>query len=88
MPGLSPLLLVLLLALLLAATVGVIVQSWRLGRQREFGRAHRAAAAREEDRKIAAHARSLRAIDGHAGTMAIVAMVLFSIGVVVGTAMR
>ena len=66
-PGLSP----LLLALLLAATVGVIVQSWRLRRQREFGRAHRAAAAREEERKIAAHARSLRAIDGEAGAFAL-----------------
>ena len=60
MPDLSPLLLVLLLA----ATVGIIVQSWRLRRRGEMGRANEAAAAREEDRKVAAHARALRAVDG------------------------
>jgi hypothetical protein len=53
-----------MLLLLLAATVAVIVQSWRLARQRALGRAHRAAAAREQDRELAAHARSLRAVHG------------------------
>ena len=67
MQDLSPLLLVLLVA----ATVGVIVQSWRLSRQSETGRANRAAAAREEDRRVAAHARSLRAVDGEAGAFAL-----------------
>jgi hypothetical protein len=61
----------LLLVLLVATTVGVIVQSWRLNRQKESGRANRAAAAREEDRKVAANARSLRAVDGEAGAFAL-----------------
>jgi hypothetical protein len=61
----------LLLVLLLAATVGVLVQSWRLGRQTKRGATHQAAAAREEDRKVAAHARSLRAVDGELGAFAL-----------------
>ncbi|HEX4447984.1 MAG TPA: hypothetical protein VH044_14650 [Polyangiaceae bacterium] len=67
MHDLSP----LLLGLLLAATVVVIVQSWRLRLQRELGRAGFAAAAREEGRKVAAHARSLRAVDGEVGAFAL-----------------
>jgi hypothetical protein len=61
----------LLLGLLLAATVCIIVQAWRLSRQSKIGRAHQAAAAREEDRKVAAHARSLRAVDGELGAVAL-----------------
>jgi hypothetical protein len=53
------------LLLLLAATIVLaVVQSWRLRRQRELGRTADAAAAREEERHVAAHARSLRAVDG------------------------
>jgi hypothetical protein len=61
----------LLLVLLLAATVGVIVQSWRLRRQRVVGEAGQAAAVREEDRKAAARARSARAVDGELGAFAL-----------------
>ena len=61
----------LLLGLLLAATICFIVQSWRLSRQRKIGRTHQAAATREEDRKVAAHARSLRAVDGEVGAVAL-----------------
>ncbi len=68
MQDLSPL---LLLLLLLAATIGLLVQSWRLGRQSELGRANRAAAEREEDRKVAARARSVRAVDGELGAFAL-----------------
>ena len=51
--------------LLLAATmVLAVVQSWRLGRQRALSRDHQAAASREDERELAAHARALRAIDG------------------------
>ena len=60
-----------LLALLLVATVLGVVQSWRLRRQRAIAdeqsamaRANTAAAMREESRRVAADARSLRAIDG------------------------
>jgi hypothetical protein len=58
-----PLLLFLVVALL-AATVGILVQSWRLGRQRESARANDGAAEREDHRRAAAQARSVRAVDG------------------------
>ena len=61
----------LLLVLLLAATVGVLVQSWRLMRQGELARAHRAAATREEERQLAARARGVRAVDGEVGAHAL-----------------
>ena len=57
--------------LLLAATVVIILQSWRLRCQREVARANRAAATREEDRRGAAHARALRAADGEHGAFAL-----------------
>jgi hypothetical protein len=57
----------LLLLLLAAAVVGVVVQSWRLGRLGSIGQTGLAAAAREETRRVAAHARSLRAVDGEVG---------------------
>jgi hypothetical protein len=50
--------------LLLATVVLAVVQSWRLGRQRALARAYQAAASREQDREVAAHARALRAVDG------------------------
>ncbi len=50
--------------LLLATAVLVVVQTLRLGRQRALARAYEAAASREEDREVAAHARALRAVDG------------------------
>jgi hypothetical protein len=52
------------LVLLVAALVVAVVQSWRLGRERALGQADRAAASREEEREVAAHARALRAVDG------------------------
>jgi hypothetical protein len=61
----------LLLVLLLLATAGVIVQSWRLRRESRLAGASRAAVAREEGRKVAAHARSLRAADGEVGAFAL-----------------
>jgi hypothetical protein len=61
----------LLLALLLAATIGVVVQTWRLRLHRAIGRAHEAAATREEVRAVAAHARSLRAVDGEVAAIAL-----------------
>ncbi len=67
MPDLLP----LVVALLLAATLGVIVQSWRLRRHGETRRANEEAAAREEDRRVAAHARALRAVDGELGAAAL-----------------
>ncbi len=54
----------LLLLLLLAAGLVIVVQSWRLGRQREIAKAHEGASDRERDRQTAAHARSARASDG------------------------
>lgn len=50
--------------LLLVATLVALVQSWRLGRQRAIARTYRAAGTREDERRIAAHARSVRACDG------------------------
>ena len=70
MQDLSPLLLFLVIALL-AATVGVLVQSWRLGRQRESARANDGAAEREDHRRVAAQARSLRAVDGELEAVAL-----------------
>ena len=61
----------LLLALLLAATVGVLVQSWRLRRQSQRAGDNEGAAAREDERAAAAHARSLRAVDGELGAFAL-----------------
>jgi len=61
----------LLLLLLFAAAVVIVVQSWRLRRQQEIARANHAAATREEDRKVAAYARSLRAADGEHGAFAL-----------------
>jgi hypothetical protein len=58
-PGSWPILL-----LLAATTFLAIVQSWRLGRQRVLSRVHQAAASREEERELAAHARAVRATDG------------------------
>lgn len=53
------------------AVVVVVVQSWRLNRQLEIGRADKAAATREEERKAAAEARGLRAVRGEAGAQAL-----------------
>ena len=61
----------LLLVLLLAAAVGVIVQTWRLSRRSELGQANQGAATREQARQVAARARSLRAVDGELGAVAI-----------------
>jgi hypothetical protein len=60
-----------LLLLLAAVVVAFLVQSWRLARQREVARLHRDAASREGDRQAAAHARSLRAVDGEVGARAL-----------------
>jgi HAMP domain-containing protein len=61
----------LLLVLLLATIALVVIQSWRLRRQRRIAdaqdaiaRANQAAAVREESRKVAADSRSVRAIEG------------------------
>jgi hypothetical protein len=59
----------LLLLLLVAAVVAIVIQSWRLGRQREIARANQEASHRERDRQTAAHARSLRASDGEQGAV-------------------
>jgi hypothetical protein len=66
----EPLPLLLLLALLVAV-VFVMVQSWRLGRQREIAEQQRqiaskneAAALREQDRQVAATQRAARAVAG------------------------
>jgi hypothetical protein len=68
----------LLLLLLLAAAVVIVILSWRLRRQREIAdsqreiaRANQAAATREEDRQVAADARSLRAAEGEQGAFAL-----------------
>jgi hypothetical protein len=61
----------LLLALLFAAMVGVLVQSWRLRRQSQRASDNERAAAREDERAAAAHARSLRAVDGELGAFAL-----------------
>ena len=50
--------------LLFVTTLVALVQSWRLGRQRAIARRYRAAEIREDERRIAAHTRSLRACDG------------------------
>jgi hypothetical protein len=60
-----------LLLLLAGAIVVVLVQTWRLGRHRAIGLASQAAAEREGERRAAAHARSLRAVDGEAGAFAL-----------------
>jgi hypothetical protein len=60
-----------LLLLLASAIVFAVVQSWRLGRQRETGRLYEAAAEREEQRSAAAHARGLRAMEGEVGAAAL-----------------
>jgi hypothetical protein len=54
----------LLLCLLALAVVVVAIQSWRLGRQREIAEVNRGASDRESERRSAAQARSLRAVDG------------------------
>jgi len=54
----------LVFLLLFAATVIALVQSWRLGRQRLIAQVYREAGSREQARRIAAHARSLRASAG------------------------
>jgi len=61
----------LLLLMLVAAAIVIVVQSWRLTREREVARTSRAAAAREEDRQLAADARSARAADGEHGASAL-----------------
>jgi hypothetical protein len=62
----------LLLALLLfAALVAVLVQSWRLTRQRQIAQDNRGAMTREDARRDAAHARTLRASDGEADASAL-----------------
>jgi hypothetical protein len=61
----------LLLLLLVAAAVAVVIQSWRLARQRELARANQEASDRERDRQTAAHARSLRASEGEQGAVAL-----------------
>jgi hypothetical protein len=65
------LLLLSLVVALLAATVGVLVQSWRLGRERESARTNDGAAEREDHRRAAAQARSLRAVDGELEAVAL-----------------
>ena len=67
-----------LLLLLLAAAIVIFVLSLRLRRQRviadaqrEIARANQAAATREEERRVATHARSLRALDGEQGAFAL-----------------
>jgi hypothetical protein len=60
-----------LLLLLLLAAVVIMAQSWRLRRERTIARANEAAAAREGGREAAAHARSLRAIDGEQGALSL-----------------
>jgi hypothetical protein len=61
----------LFLCSLLAAAVIIIVLSRRLGCQRKVARANQAAATREQDRRGAAHARSLRAVDGELDAFAL-----------------
>jgi hypothetical protein len=60
-----------LAVLLVAAAIVILLQSWRLRRQRAIAGAHRAAAAHEQQRKSAAHARGLRAVDGELGAFAL-----------------
>ncbi len=57
----------MLVLLLVAAAIVILVQSWRLGRQRDIALASQAAAGREEDRRVAVHARSARALVGEEG---------------------
>jgi hypothetical protein len=61
----------LLLLLLVAAALVIVVQSWRLGRQREIARAHEGASDRERDRQTAAQARSARASEGEQTAVAL-----------------
>jgi hypothetical protein len=61
----------LLLLLLAAGIVVIIIQSWRLGRQREVASAHQAASERERNRQTAAQARIVRASDGEQGAIAL-----------------
>jgi hypothetical protein len=61
----------LLVLLLLAATIVIFVQSWRLRRERAIARANEAATAREGDRRAAAQARSVRAIGGERGALSL-----------------
>ena len=61
----------LLFLLLLAAALVILIQSWRLARQREVAHANEAASRRETDRQTAAQARSLRASEGEQGAVAL-----------------
>lgn len=60
-----------LLLLLLAAGIIIVIQSWRLGRQREIASAHQEASERERERQTAAQARAVRASDGERGAVAL-----------------
>jgi hypothetical protein len=60
-----------LLWVLVAAATALVVQSWRLGRQRTMALANQGAAIRESVRKVAAEARTLRASEGEAGAFAL-----------------
>lgn len=62
-----------LIFLLVAAGVVILIQSWRLGRQREIALAHRGASDRERDRQETAQARSVRAADGEQGAAELLA---------------
>jgi hypothetical protein len=56
-----------LFLLLLAAGVVIVVLAWRLALQRDATRANEAVATREESRRVAAAARTLRAAAGEQG---------------------
>jgi hypothetical protein len=62
-----------LFALLAIAVLALLVQSWRLARQRERAVAHEGAATRETERRAAALARSARAVEGEADAIALLA---------------
>ena len=56
---------------LLAATAAVLFLTWRVRRLSGLARAHRAAAAREEERRVAARERSVRAVEGERDAVAL-----------------
>jgi hypothetical protein len=58
-----------LVLLLLAAGIVIVIQSWRLGRQRKIASAHRAASERESERQTDARARTARASAGEQGAV-------------------
>jgi hypothetical protein len=59
------------LKLLLAAAAIIVVLAWRLVHERSLALTYQAAASREVARKVAANARSLRAVDGEVAAFAL-----------------